>query len=284
MTQAEHQSRIAFQGELGAYSHLSCLQAYPDHEPLPCKTFEDAFEAVRSNRAALAMIPLENNLGGRVAEVHYLMRLSDLQIIGEHFFSVNHHLLGLPGSELAKITDVYSHEQALDQCRSFIKSHQIRRHVYVDTAGAAKYVAQANDPSKAALASKAAGEVYGLASLVENTQDKEGNTTRFVILAKADQAMWPASREHCITSFMFRLSSVPAALYKALGGFATNGINMIKLESYVDESFSQAEFYAEIVGHVRDSAVQRSLDELAFFTDEYRIMGVYPRSAHRPQS
>lgn len=270
-------STIAFQGELGAYSHLSCQQAFPDYEVVPCKTFDDAFEAVKERRVDYAMIPIENNLGGRVAEVHHLMRLSNLQIVREHFLPVNHHLLGVPGATLADIKVVHSHEQALDQSRAFIKAQGLQRRVYVDTAGAAKYVSELGDKSVAAIASSMAGQIYGLETLRESTQDAQTNTTRFVVLGREREIDDSIADQACVTSLLFRLSSVPAALYKALGGFATNGVNMLKLESYIaDSQFTQAEFYAEVAGHVSDEAVQRSLDELQFFTSESRIVGVYP--------
>jgi prephenate dehydratase len=228
------------------------------------------------------MIAIENNLGGRVAEVHSLIRNSDLQIIDEHFQPINHHLLAVKGASLETITTVYSHEQALDQCRGFLRSNGLHRVVYADTAGAARMVSENKDITIAALASEIAGNIYDLESLVVGAQDQKGNTTRFVVLSKTQAYESALADRPCMMSLIFKVKSVPAGLYKALGGFATNGVNMVKLESYIaNNQFEQAEFYAEIEGHIDDEAVKLSLDELRFFSHEVKIMGVYPKHSHR---
>ena len=273
--------RIAFQGQPGAYSDLACRHAYPGIETLPCASFEDAFAAVRNRRAELAMIPVENSVAGRVADVHALMPQSGLFIVAEHFQRVNHHLLAPRGASLGTIRTVHSHVQALDQCRATIRKLGLRRVVAADTAGAAADVAQARDPTRAAIASALAGKIYGLKSLRKNVEDAEHNTTRFIILAR--KAVDPNRRERrVITTFVFRVQSVPAALYKALGGFATNGVNMTKLESYlVGGSFEAAQFYCDVEGHPADPPLARALGELRFFSRELDILGTYPAHPFR---
>ncbi|MEQ9576075.1 MAG: prephenate dehydratase, partial [Rhodospirillales bacterium] len=247
---ASSDTTIAFQGMPGAYSHLSCREAHPEMDPLPCRTFEDAFAAVHDGRARLAMIPIENSVAGRVADIHHLLPDSGLHIIGEHFHRVNHHLLAVPGSKISELTDVHSHVHALNQCRDLIRELGVTPVVHVDTAGAAKDIAAQGDKSQAAIASSLAGEIYGLESLKQNIEDAEHNTTRFVVMTREAQASVHADGVDYITSFTFRVRNVPAALYKAMGGFATNGVNMTKLESYVGPDFVAAQFFAEVDGHL----------------------------------
>lgn len=271
---------ISFQGTFGAYSDLACRRVFPDMTTLPCNQFEDAFAAVREGRAQLAMIPIENSVAGRVADIHYLMPDSDLHIIGEHFERVNHHLLGLPGTTLSQIRSVKSHVQALSQCRNLIRGLGIEPIVTADTAGAAAEIAARGDPSVAAIASELAGTIYGLVSLKENIEDAEHNTTRFVIMSR--EASRPQRGTPAVTTFLFRVRNVPAALYKALGGFATNGINMTKLESYmVGGAFTATQFYADVEAHPEDRPLALALEELAFFSRELKILGVYPAHSSR---
>jgi len=266
---------IAFQGAPGAYSDLACRRVFPDMATLPCSQFEDAFAALRDNRARLAMIPIENSVAGRVADIHHLMPDSGLHIIGEHFEPVNHHLLALPGASLAQIRTVRSHVHALSQCRKMIRALGIEPIVAADTAGAAAEIADRGDPTVAAIASELAGRIYGLASLKENIEDAEHNTTRFLIMSR--EALRPPRETPSVTTFLFRVRNVPAALYKALGGFATNGINMTKLESYmVGGAFTATQFYADVEAHPEDRPLALALEELAFFSRELKILGVYP--------
>ncbi|MDX1605019.1 MAG: prephenate dehydratase [Candidatus Competibacterales bacterium] len=277
---ADPQQTIAFQGLHGAYSHLSCRQAYPEHEPLSCETFEDAFQAVRDHRAALAMIPIENSLGGRVADIHHLLPESRLYIVGEHFLRVEHQLLAPPGATLEGLRTVHSHPQALAQCRAMLRELGLRPVSSADTAGAAREIAERGDPSEAAIASGLAGEIYGLVALRNRIEDRLGNTTRFVVMAP--QRTDPPPATPSITSLIFQVRSVPAALYKALGGFATNGVNVVKLESYItDSAFTVAQFYAEIEGHVAERHVDYALQELQYFTSLMKILGVYPAHPFR---
>ena len=266
---------IAFQGAPGAYSDLACRRVFPDMATLPCSQFEDAFAALRDNRARLAMIPIENSVAGRVADIHHLMPNSGLHIIGEHFEPVNHHLLALPGTSLAQIRTVRSHVHALSQCRKMIRALGIEPIVAADTAGAAAEIAERGDPTVAAIASELAGRIYGLVSLKENIEDAEHNTTRFLIMSR--EALRPPRETPSVTTFLFRVRNVPAALYKALGGFATNGINMTKLESYmVGGAFTATQFYADVEAHPEDRPLALALEELAFFSRELKILGVYP--------
>ena len=275
------QRTIAFQGAPGAFSDLACRGARPELETLPCRAFEDAFAAVRDSRAALAMIPIENSVAGRVADIHHLLPDSGLYIIGEHFQRVNHHLLGLPGAEISALTHVHSHIHAINQCRDLIRELGMEPVVHADTAGAAAHVAAKGDKTHAAIASELAGEIDALVSLKANIEDAEHNTTRFLIMAREAIVPHPKTGP-LITSFVFRVRNVPAALYKALGGFATNGVNMTKLESYmVNGSFTATQFYADIEGHPEDPAVKRALDELEYFTNRLEILGVYPRDPRR---
>jgi prephenate dehydratase len=273
--------KIAFQGELGANSHIACLETHPELEPLACPTFEDAFSAVASGEADLGMIPVENSIAGRVADIHHLLPTSPLHIIGEHFMPIRFQLLGMPGARLEDIRTAHSHIMALGQCRNFLRSRGILAHTAADTAGAAREVAERGDRSQAAIAPRLAAEVYGLVALAENIEDAAHNTTRFLIMSR--EAVIPERRDgQWITAFIFRVRNVPSALYKAMGGFATNGVNMTKLESYqVGGVFLATQFYAEVEGHPDDPAVQRALDELSFFSSEVRHLGVFPANPYR---
>ena len=272
---------IAFQGLPGAYSDLACRGAYPDWTTLSCTSFEDAFAAVHEKRAALAMLPIENSVAGRVADIHHLLPDSGLHIVAEHFQRVNHMLLAPKGATLAGIERVHSHVQALSQCRKLIRELGVRPVTHADTAGAAQDVAQRGSLADAAIASSLAGEIYGLQTLKSDIEDADHNTTRFVVMAEEPVDPDPDAGT-VITSFVFRVRSVPAALYKALGGFATNGVNMVKLESYIiDGRFTVAQFYADIEGHPDQQPVRLALEELSFFSREVRILGVYPASPFR---
>jgi prephenate dehydratase len=266
---------IAFQGAPGAYSDLACRRVFPEMVTLPCAQFEDAFAAVRECRARLAMMPIENSVAGRVADIHHLMPDAELHIIGEHFERVNHHLLAVPGATIDTLRTVRSHVHALSQCRLLIRSLGLAPVVAADTAGAAAEIAARGDPSVAAIASELAGHIYGLVSLKENIEDAEHNTTRFLIMSCEPER--PARGTPTVTTFLFNVRNVPAALYKALGGFATNGINMTKLESYmVGGAFAATQFYADVEAHPEDRSLALALEELAFFSREVKILGVYP--------
>jgi prephenate dehydratase len=277
---SESNTTIAFQGSPGAYSDMACRSAYPEMTTLPCRTFPDTFEAVRSGDARLAMIPIDNTIAGRVADIHHLLPESDLHIIAEHFQRVNHHLLGVPGTEISDITHVHSHVHALNQCGKLIRSLGVEPVVHADTAGAAADIAALGDTTQAAIASELAAEMDGLVSLQANIEDAAHNTTRFVVMA--NEARDPGiDTDNVMTSFIFRVRNVPAALYKSLGGFATNGINLTKLESYVDAGFVAAQFYADAEGHPDQAALKRALEELEFITHEIKILGVYPAHPFR---
>lgn len=272
---------IAFQGAHGAYSELACREAFPDVETLPCATFADAFAAVRSGQAALAMIPIENTVAGRVADIHHLMPRSGLHIVGEHFLRIRHHLLGAPGASLETIETVRSHIHALSQCREVVKELGLRPVIHSDTATAAEFVKQRNDPTIAAIASSLSAEIYGLDVLRANVEDAAHNTTRFVVMAREARDPGPDSGP-VVTTFVFKVRNVPAALYKAMGGFATNGVNMTKLESYLEGGgFTPAQFYCDIEGHPAEQRVSFALEELNFFSREVDILGVYPASPLR---
>ncbi|WP_374313745.1 prephenate dehydratase [Dongia sp.] len=274
---------IAFQGVPGAYSNLACRAAFPDMTTLPCASFEDMFAAVHEGRARLAMVPIENSVAGRVADIHHLMPDSGLHIVAEHFQRVNHQLLGVKGAKLGDIKTASSHIQALSQCRNNLRALGIKPVVHADTAGAAAELAARGDKDAAAIASSLAAEIYDLEILKPDMEDATHNTTRFVVMALEPIDPDPA-KGPIITSFVFRVRSVPAALYKALGGFATNGINITKLESYMlDGHFSSTQFYADIDGHPDQRAVRLALEELSFFSREVRILGVYPASKFRQQ-
>ncbi len=275
---------ISFQGEPGANSHIACGEAFPEMEPLPCATFEDAFAAVQEGKAALGMIPIENSIAGRVADIHHLLPTSGLHIIGEHFLPIHFQLMAIPGASLSTIKDVYSHVHALGQCRKIIRKLGLRGHVAGDTAGSARQVSEWQDPTKASLAPRLAAPIYGLQILAEDVEDEAHNTTRFVVLSKKPKV---AARDGSplVTSFVFRVRNVPAALYKGLGGFATNGVNMTKLESYmVEGQFTATQFYAEVDGHPEDPGLKNALEELAFFSKELRIIGVYPAHPYREEA
>jgi prephenate dehydratase len=266
---------IAFQGAPGAYSDLACRHVFPAMTTLPCAAFEDAFAAVREGRAALAMLPIENSVAGRVADIHHLMPDSGLFIIAEHFERVSHHLLALPGASLDRIRTVRSHVHALSQCRNFIRTRGLQPVVRADTAGSAAEIKELGDPTIAAIASELAGEIYGLVSLAENIEDAGHNTTRFLVMSR--EAKWAPCGQPTVTTFVFNVKNVPAALYKAMGGFATNGVNMTKLESYmVGGRFTATQFYADVEAHPEDRPLKLALEELAFFSHEVNILGVYP--------
>ena len=271
---------IAFQGQPGAYSHMACRRAFPEFAVLPCESFEETFAAVRERRARYAMIPVDNTVAGRVADVHHLLPRGGLHIVGEHFLRVNHHLLATRGASLETVRTVLSHTHALGQCRSFIRRHGYRARVVADTAGAAAEVAAAGDPTLAAIASQLAAEIHGLEILASDIEDAEHNTTRFLVLAR--EPRYPGAGDGpAITTFIFQVRNVPAALYKALGGFATNGVNMLKLESYIDGTFAQARFYADILGHPEERRVQLAFEELRFFAHHVEVLGVYPADPFR---
>jgi prephenate dehydratase len=272
---------IAFQGAAGAYSDLACRTAAPDYDTLPCLAFEDVFAAVREQRAELAMLPIENSVAGRVADVHHLLPDGGLTIIGEHYHPVVHHLLALPGTRLEDIKAVHSHVQALAQCRRWLRERGLQPIIKADTAGSAAEVAHLGDPTIAAIASELAGKLYGLQSLAADIADLRDNTTRFLLLAR--DGSWPQVESvPCVTSLVFRVRSVPAALYKALGGFATNGVNITKLESYlVDGQFTAAQFYLDAEGHPEQKPFGLALEELRFFAQEVKVLGVYPASPFR---
>ena len=275
--------RIVFQGEPGANSHIACHGAYPDYEAVPCPTFEDAFAAVAAGEAALGMIPIENSVAGRVADIHHLMPTSGLHIVAEWFLPIRHQLMAPKGASLEDIRSVESHVMALGQCRNIIRSLHIKPVVSADTAGAAREVAEAGDVTRAALATKLAAKIYGLRILKSDVADASHNATRFVILAR--EPKWAGRNEkRVMTTFIFQVRNIPAALYKALGGFATNGINMTKLESYmVDGSFTATQFYADVEGHPKNRALELALEELEFVSQpkSLRILGVYPTHRSR---
>jgi len=281
MTEARPENTIAFQGVPGAYSHLACRNAFPQMTALPCRSFEDAFDAVTQGRAKLAMIPIENSIAGRVADIHHLLPDSGLYIVGEHFQRVNHCLLGVKGAVIGDVKEVHSHLQALSQCRNFIRGINAQPMVHADTAGAAEDVAQWSDKAKAAIASELAAEIYGLTILRRDIEDASHNTTRMVVMSRSAERP-QAGATKTVTSVVFQVRNVPAALYKALGGFATNGVNMVKLESYqLGGSFAATQFYLDVEGHIDDRNVALAIEELQFFTNTMRVLGVYPASAFR---
>ncbi len=277
----KNSGKIAYQGEPGSNSHTACRQVRPEFTPLPCRTFEDVFAAVHAGEAALAMIPVENTLAGRVADIHHLIPVSGLHIVGEHFLPIHHHLMAPPGARTETIRKVHSHVHALGQCRALIRELGVEAAVAGDTAGAAREVAERGDPAEAALAPELAAEIYGLDILRRNVEDEAHNTTRFLIMA-AEPLDIPPGSGPLITSFIFRVRNVPAALYKALGGFATNGVNMTKLESYqIGGRFTATQFYADVEGHPEERPVRLALEELDFFTSSVSMLGTYPASPMR---
>ncbi len=281
--QAIKTNRISFQGESGANSDMACQNMFPTMEPLPCPTFEDAFNALETGKADLAMIPIENTIAGRVADIHHLLPTSKLQIIGEYFLPIRFQLMVIPGTKMEAIKSVHSHIHALGQCRKIIRKHRWKAVVEGDTAGAARVVSEIGDKSMAALAPRLAASLYGLEIIQENVEDTENNVTRFIVLSRDKRwAMRNATDDVMMTSFVFNVRNVPAALYKAMGGFATNGVNMTKLESYqLGCEFTATQFYAEIEGHPDDKNVALALEELTFFSKEVRILGVYPQAQSR---
>jgi prephenate dehydratase len=281
MTSTLKPARISYQGEPGANSHLACNEAFPGLEPVPCPTFEDALAAVKSGECRHAMIPIENSVAGRVADIHHLLPKAELFITGEHFLRVRHQLMALPTATLETIKQVYSHTQALGQCRRTLRQLGLKPIPEADTAGSARLVSESGDTGIAAIASTLAAEIYGLKILKGDIEDEAHNTTRFVVLAdEPDDA--EVGNGPVVTTFIFRVRNVPAALYKALGGFATNGVNMTKLESYqLEGTFNASMFFADIDGHPSDRSVQLALEELSFFSSELKVLGTYPASAYR---
>jgi len=273
--------RIAYQGEPGANSHSVCQENYPEAEAIACASFEDVFAAVRNGEADLAMIPIDNSLAGRVADIHHFLPTSGLHIIAEHFQRIQFTLLGTEDCTLESIRSVHSHVHALGQCRKIIKKYRWEPVISGDTAGAAREVAEAGDKTRAAISPPTAAHIYGLSVLAEDIEDEEHNTTRFVLLSP-EPIRAPANNGPVVTSFIFNVRNLPAALYKALGGFATNGVNMTKLESYmVGGRFAATQFLAEVDGHPDEPGVARALEELGFFTDQVKILGIYPADPFR---
>ena len=273
--------KIVFQGERGANSHIACLAAYSDYEPIPCATFEEALTAVSSGDAELGMIPIENSIAGRVADIHHLLPYANLHIVGEHFLPIHFQLMAVKGATLATIKSVESHIHALGQCGKFIREHGYTSAIAADTAGAARHIAEAGDITRAALVPRLAADIYGLDVLADNVEDQAHNTTRFVIVSREEKRVAKGNGP-VITTFVFRVRNLPAALYKALGGFATNGVNMTKLESYMLEgNFFATMFYADVEGHPDDVGVNNALEELQFFSREFKILGVYPAHGFR---
>lgn len=284
-------TKIAYQGEPGANSHIACRNVYPKDEPLALPSFEDVLAAVCDGQAEVAMIPIENSLAGRVADIHHLLPTAGLYIVGEYFLPIHFQLLGVQGTRLEEVRSVYSHVHALGQCRKIIRRLGLIPHITGDTAGSAREVAEWKDRTKAALAPALAAEIYGLDVLAADVEDEKHNTTRFVILSR--QPQWPdLGKGAAVTTFVFRVRNVPAALYKALGGFASNGVNMTKLESYmVEGEFTATQFLADVEAHPEEPALARAFEELTFFCKEFKILGVYPphefriasAAARRPQ-
>jgi prephenate dehydratase len=273
--------RIAYQGEPGSNSHLACQERHPGAEAVACASFEDCFAAVEGGDADLAMIPIDNSVAGRVADIHHFLPTSPLHIVGEHFLRIRFALLGVPGSPLEGVRTVHSHVHARGQCRKVIREHGFVPVISGDTAGAAREVMEAGDPTQASISPPLAAGIYGLEVLLDDVEDEEHNTTRFVILSR-DFVQAPVGNGPVVTTFVFNVRNLPAALYKALGGFATNGVNMTKLESYmVGGEFTATQFLAEVDGHPADTGVSRALEELAFFTTEVKVLGVYPADPFR---
>ena len=273
--------KIAFQGELGAYSHLACIEAAPDHNPVACRTFESAMEQVNASECHLAMIPIENSVAGRVADIHYLLGGYDLKIYSEHFQEINHQLMVKPGASLDTIKNVRSHSMAIGQCHAAIKKYNLDVIIMADTAGSAKFISEQGTNEDSAIASTLAADTYGLEIVDTNIQDMKSNTTRFLIMSKELQQERNENLSY-LTSCIFEVKSVPSALYKALGGFATNGVNLTKLESFiVDGDFNKAQFYIDLDGHAEDQSVKGALEELSFYTEKLKVLGVYPKHSYR---
>ncbi|MQB46320.1 prephenate dehydratase [Rhizobium sp. ICMP 5592] len=278
-------NKISFQGDYGANSDMACRDMFPTMEPLPCQTFEDAFAAVDNGEADLGMIPIENTIAGRVADIHHMLPESHLHIVGEYFMPIRFQLMVLPGVKKEEIRTVHSHIHALGQCRKIVRANGWKPVIAGDTAGAAKLVQETGDRTMAALAPRLAADLYKLDIVAENVEDTEDNVTRFVILSRDENwAQRSTPDEKIVTTFVFNVRNIPAALYKALGGFATNGINMTKLESYqLGGRFVATQFYADIEGHPTDANVHRALEELRFFSEKVRILGVYKGHPMRGQ-
>lgn len=275
--------RIAYQGEPGSNSDMACRKYYPDWEAVPCASFEDVFATVTSEGADLAMIPIDNSLAGRVADIHHFLPTSDLHIVAEHFLRIQFALMAVKGATIDGLKTVHSHVHALGQCRNIIRKHQLQTVISGDTAGAAREIREADDPTQAAIAPPLAAEIYGLDILAEDIEDEEHNTTRFVVLAR--EPIDAPQDGPVVTTFIFNVRNLPAALYKALGGFATNGVNMTKLESYmVGGHFAATQFLAEVDGHPSDPRLARALEELAFFTTDVKLLGVYAADAFRAEN
>ena len=267
--------KVAFQGEKGAYSHLACLEVFPNIEAVACPTFEEAFKLARDNSEYKIVIPIENSLAGRVADIHYLIPKYKLQIHAEHFQKVNHHLLGIKGSKMEDIKTVRSHAQAIGQCSKIILDNKLKPIISADTAGSAKFISEKKDKTDSAIASDLAAKTYDLEIIKSNVEDEAGNVTRFFIMGKDSEHPELKNKKY-ITSCIFKLKSIPAALYKALGGFATNGVNLCKLESFsVKNTFDQVNFYIDIEGHIEDPSLQKALEELGFHTQKLDVLGVY---------
>lgn len=279
--ETENNNLIAFQGELGAYSHLACKELYPSMEAVPCSTFDGVFSSVANNEASFALVPIENSVVGRVGGIHHLFHKYDLSIIKEYFLEIHHQLLVKKGVNLSEIKFVRSHIMALDQCSSAIDKLGLKTIPAADTAGSAKHISKNNNRDQSAIASTLAATIYELDIIKSNIENEKHNTTRFLILSKNKPIEREKDKEY-ITSCIFEVKSVPAALYKALGGFATNGVNLTKLESfYVGVKFTQAQFYIDFEGHIDDQNVKRALDELSFITTKMKILGVYLADDHR---
>ena len=273
--------KIAFQGELGAYSHLACIEAAPDHNPVACRTFESAMEQVNASECHLAMIPIENSVAGRVADIHYLLGGYDLKIYSEHFQEINHQLMVKPGASLDTIKNVRSHSMAIGQCHATIQKYNLDVIIMADTAGSAKFISEHGTMEDSVIASSLAADTYGLDIVDTNIQDMKSNTTRFLIMSKELQQERNENLSY-LTSCIFEVKSVPSALYKALGGFATNGVNLTKLESFiVDGDFNKAQFYIDLDGHAEDQSVKGALEELSFYTEKLKVLGVYPKHSYR---
>ena len=278
------QGRIAFQGELGANSHEACLAAFPDMEPVAHPTFEEAFEAIKTGDCQLGMIPVENSIAGRVADVHHLLPSSGLKIIGERFKPIHFQLMANPGVKLEDLTTVASMPIALAQCRKLVRSLKLRAEPVGDTALSAKLLAQTPDPTRAAIAPALAARLYGLEILARDIEDTHNNTTRFLVMTADSRPPPPPAGAPCVTSFVFRVRNMPAALYKAMGGFATNGVNMTKLESYMENgAFTATFFYAEVDGRPEDHNLTLAFEELQYFSERFEILGVYPADPFRAQ-
>jgi prephenate dehydratase len=274
--------RIAFQGELGANSHEACSTYFPDYEPVPCATFEEAFDAVKSGDCDLGMIPVENSIAGRVADVHHLLPSSGLRIIGERFKPIHFQMMVNPGTRLEDVRTAVSMPFALGQCRKTMRRLKLKGEGVGDTAGAAKLLAEHPDPTKAAVSPALAAEIYGLEIVLRDIEDEHSNTTRFLVMTADRNPPPPPFTEPCITSFVFRVRNLPAALYKALGGFATNGVNMTKLESYMENgAWTATFFYAEVDARPEDRGLALAFEELRFFSEKFEILGVYPADPFR---